>query len=151
MKKTTIIEIITVLYVILFLYTGISKITEYSVFKEQIANSPLLAPIATPAAMLLPWIEFTVVILLIIPRWRLKGFYLSLFLMTIFTVYIIGIISFSDNLPCSCGGVLAQLSWNQHIVFNSLFIALALVGCIMEKRIKRTHMLQSSIAASPIP
>jgi uncharacterized membrane protein YphA (DoxX/SURF4 family) len=146
MKKTTIIEIITVLFVILFLYTGISKLTDYNVFKEQIATSPLLAPLSKPTAALVPWAEFSVVLLLIIPRWRLEGLYTSLILMILFTSYIIGILTFNEHLPCSCGGVLAELSWTQHLVFNSVFIVLALAGILLEKMIrKESRMERSSI------
>jgi uncharacterized membrane protein YphA (DoxX/SURF4 family) len=123
-KRTTIIEIITVLNIILFLYTGIAKIMDYSVFKEQLADSPILAWAAKPVALLLPWLEFAIVLMLIIPRWRLKGLYASLALMTLFTAYIIALFSISKEMPCSCGGVIELLSWKQHIVFNGIFMLL---------------------------
>lgn len=134
MKRTTIIEIIVVLYAILFLYTGISKLMEYSVFKEQIAQSPILAPIATLVALILPWLEFAVIVLLMIPKWRLKGLYASLVLMIGFTGYVTGILLFNEKLPCSCGGVLQEMSWPQHVVFNTIFIMLSVLGIILEKR-----------------
>jgi uncharacterized membrane protein YphA (DoxX/SURF4 family) len=149
MKKTTVIEITTILYIILFLYTGISKLMDYSIFKEHIATSPLLAPIAKPIAESLPFVEFFVVILLTVPRWRLKGFYAALSLMMLFTIYIIGILSFDDQLPCSCGGVLAEMSWGQHIIFNCGFIAMAIIGIIFQKKMQKTNREQiSSIALS---
>jgi hypothetical protein len=135
MKKTTIIEGITVLFIILFLYTAISKLLEYSIFKEQIATSPLLAPFSKIIAMVLPWIEFIVVFMLIMPRWRLKGLYASFILMILFTLYIIGIMLFNKELPCSCGGILAEMSWTQHIIFNLIFIALSAIAIILEKNI----------------
>lgn len=137
MKKITIIEIIVVLYAILFLYTGVSKIMEYNVFKEQLAESPILAPVAPLVAGGLPIVEFLLVKLLVVPRWRLKGLYASTGLMIAFTLYIIALMSFNDQLPCSCGGVLAALSWGQHIVFNSVFIVLGIVGVILEKKVRR--------------
>lgn len=139
MKKTTIIETIVVLYTILFLYTGISKLMDYTIFKEQIATSPILAPIAKPVALLLPWTEFIVTLLLIIPRWRMKGFYASAFLMSIFTIYIIAILSFSKHLPCSCGGILAEMTWSQHLIFNIVFIALGITGIIAGKQLRKNN------------
>lgn len=133
-KRTTIIETTAVLFIILFLYTAISKLMQYSVFKEQIAISPLLAPVAPIVSALLPWIELAVVILLIVPRWRKKGLYASLALMNAFTAYIVAILTFSKDIPCSCGGIIDQLSWNQHIVFNSVFILLGLIAVILENR-----------------
>jgi uncharacterized membrane protein YphA (DoxX/SURF4 family) len=105
-KRTTIIEIIIVLNIILFLYTGITKIQDYTLVKEQLAESPVMAPFSKLIAILLPIVELIVVVLLAIPRWRLKGLYATLGLMILFTAYIIVLIATSDNLPCSCGGII---------------------------------------------
>ena len=136
-KRTTLIETILVLNIILFLYTGISKIMEYDEFYEQLADSPILGFAATPIALLLPWMEFAIVLLLIVPRWRLKGFYASLTLMILFTAYIIGLFSIDKELPCSCGGIIALLSWKQHLVFNGVFILLNALAIRLQKREKR--------------
>jgi uncharacterized membrane protein YphA (DoxX/SURF4 family) len=137
MKKGSIIEIIVLLYVILFLYTGISKLIDYSIFKEQISTSPVLAPIAKPVAILLPWVEFLLVLLLIFPKWRLKGLYASLALMVLFTCYIAAILSFSDRLPCSCGGIIELLSWKQHLLLNSILILLSTLGIMLETQLRK--------------
>jgi uncharacterized membrane protein YphA (DoxX/SURF4 family) len=137
MKRTTIIETIIFLHAILFLYTGISKLMDYSVFKEQLSESPVLSRIAPMIAIAIPLLEFLVVVMLIVPRWRLKGFYTAAGLMTAFTIYVIVLLSFSDKLPCSCGGIIAQLSWPQHLVFNGVFVALAIMGIILQKRQKK--------------
>lgn len=136
-KRTTIIETILVLYIILFLYTGISKIMDYSEFREQLADSPVLGFAATPIALLLPWVEFTTVLMLIVPRWRLKGFYAVLTLMILFTAYIIGLFSIDKELPCSCGGIISLLSWKQHLVFNSVFILLNALAIRLQKQEKK--------------
>ena len=140
MKRTTIIETIVFLYAILFLYTGISKLVEYNEFKENIADSPILAPISSLVALGLPWVEFLVTLTLIIPKWRLKGLYASLILMILFTGYVIGILLFDEHLPCSCGGILQLLSWPQHIVFNSAFILLAGWAIVLQKREKKAQL-----------
>nr|WP_276834881.1 MauE/DoxX family redox-associated membrane protein [Chryseobacterium cucumeris] len=46
----------------------------------------------------------------------------SFVLMLIFTGYIALLLSKSKNLPCSCGGILEKMSWNQHLYFN--------IGCV---------------------
>lgn len=137
--RSTVTEIIVMLFVMLFLYTGISKLTDYIVFKEQIATSPILAPIAPFVAKTLPWTEFLVVVLLVVPRWRLKGLYASVGLMTLFTGYIIAVLTFNKDIPCSCGGVIELLSWKQHIVFNSIFIVLGLIALVFERGIRREN------------
>lgn len=136
-KRTTIIETITIFNIILFLYTGIAKIMDYSVFKEQLADSPILAWAAKPVALLLPWLEFAIVLMLIIPRWRLKGLYASFALMIMFTAYIIVLFSISMEMPCSCGGIMEELSWQQHIVFNTAFILLNVWAIKLLKKEKK--------------
>ena len=136
MKRNTIIEVIIFLYAVLLVYTGISKLIDYSTFKEQLSESPILYPFASLIAILLPWTEFLIVLMMIVPRWRLKGFYMSLGIMTVFTLYVIYLLLFSDKLPCSCGGVIGKLSWPQHIILNTSFIATSLIGIILQRRSK---------------
>jgi hypothetical protein len=134
MKRTTIIETSIFLYSVLFLYTAVSKLTDFDTFKEQLADSPIVGHSSSLVSILVPGTEFLIVLLLLIPRWRLKGFYLALALMVAFTVYIIVLMSISDKLPCSCGGIIASLSWPQHIVFNSAFILLASWGLLLQRK-----------------
>jgi len=144
MLKRTIPSIIALLLTVLFLYTGISKLMEYTVFKEQIGASPILHPIAPFIAWALPLAEFAVAVLLFIPAWRLWGLYASFVLMIAFTVYVIAIVSFSKELPCSCGGVLQEMSWNQHIIFNIITTILALAGTILERKRRKIQDLDNS-------
>lgn len=139
MKRAIVVEIIAMLFVVLFLYTAISKIIDYGIFKEQLAESPVLKPVAPVVAIGLPILEFVLSAMLIVPKWRLKGFYASTALMIAFTLYIIALMLWADHLPCSCGGVLAQLSWGEHIVFNSAFIVLGIAGILLERKIRRGH------------
>ena len=136
MKRTIILEIITLLMLSLFFYAAISKIMDNTLFKEQLAGSPILKPVAGMIAWLLPAIELAVVILLIVPHWRLKGLYTSFGLLVIFTIYILAMMATSDRLPCSCGGLLELLSWKAHIVFNSAFMGLAFEGVMLERKRK---------------
>lgn len=131
------VETINFLFVILFLYTGISKLMDYSVFKEQMSASPILQPFAPFMAWALPVAEFAVSLMLIIPRWRMKGLYASTFLMIAFTIYVAAIITFDEKLPCSCGGIISLLSWRDHLIFNSAFIVLGFMGVKMERQLRR--------------
>lgn len=133
MKKSHVVQIVSFLFILLFLYTGINKLIDFTVFKYQIAASPVLAPVAWWIAWLIPAAEFIVSGLLLVAGWRLMGMYAALILMASFTVYIILIMSFSKELPCSCGGVIALLSWKQHLIFNCVFILLAITGIVMER------------------
>ena len=147
MLKRTIPSIVALLLVVLFLYTGISKLMDYSVFKEQIAESPILAPIAPFIAWALPLVEFAVAVALFIPAWRLWGLYASSVLMLLFTGYIAALLSFSEELPCSCGGILQEMSWQQHLVFNITFTVLSIVSALLEKKRRKAKNTGNNDAA----
>lgn len=133
MKRSMLIEGIAILFMVLFLYTGASKLMDYDVFTEQIGASPILEPVSTVVAWALPAVEFIVSIALFIPSWRLRGLYGALGLMIIFTGYVAALLLLSKNLPCSCGGILALLSWKGHLIFNSVMILLALSAIRLSK------------------
>ncbi len=137
LKKRLAVEIIALLFVILFLYTGIAKLMDFEVFKEQLYESPILKPVAPAAAWGVPITEFILSILLFVPKYRLKGLYAAFVLMVLFTGYVGWLLAFAPELPCSCGGIMEALSWPAHLAVNIGLVGLALVGIIIAKRLKR--------------
>lgn len=132
MRTSTLVDVICYLLVFLFVYASVSKLITVSDFEIQIRQSPLLAPIAGFVAWFIPLGELIVSIMLVRSRWRFIGLLGSFGLMLAFTLYIGAILQFSEDIPCSCGGVLQQLGWTEHLVFNIVFTMLALAGVIME-------------------
>jgi hypothetical protein len=128
MSRKLIAEIIGGLFILLFLYTALSKLSEIALFRLVLRSSPLISGYANPVSILIPASEILVSLLLFIPGTRRQGLYASLLLMLIFTLYLVYMISFTTALPCSCGGVISQLSWKQHLVFNIIFTLLAFAG-----------------------
>jgi hypothetical protein len=128
MKKDTAIKIICTLLVFLFVYAGISKLLDYSTFRVQISQSPYITRFANAISWGLPIIELVVAVSFAFSGLRLLALYASLFLLSLFTAYLIAMLNFSYYIPCSCGGLLSSLTWKQHIVFNVVFILLSLTG-----------------------
>jgi len=127
-KKTAFIQIVSLLFILLFVYAAASKILDFENFNVQLAQSPLLSAHAAWISKLVPVTEIFTVFLLVTPRYRITGLYCSLNLMIMFTVYIYIVLHFSSFVPCSCGGVLAKMSWNAHLLFNIIFVLLAMLA-----------------------
>jgi uncharacterized membrane protein YphA (DoxX/SURF4 family) len=134
MKRSTIIELIAYLFTILFLYTGISKLMDYDIAKEQIALTPLLAPVASIIVIVLPITEIIISVLLFISSTRKYGLWASFGLMTAFTGYVMYILNYNNRLPCTCGGVLEAMTWPEHLVFNISLIILSSIALFMNRR-----------------
>jgi putative oxidoreductase len=144
MKRGTIIEIIAALFILLFVYTGVSKLMEHTNFTNVLKGSPLVGSFAGVVAWALPITELIVALLLIFPKTRLKGLYASAILMSMFTIYLAYMIAFTPKLPCSCGGVLKELTWKQHLVFNIFFTLLAIWGIMLSRRNNKHEMAEAT-------
>ncbi|PWV48807.1 MauE/DoxX family redox-associated membrane protein [Chitinophaga sp. S165] len=128
MLKKTLPELSAILLTVLFTYASISKLLQYDTFKYQLGQSPFVTGYAGIVAWGIPAIELVTTALLMFPVTRMKGFYLSYGLLLLFTFYIYAILHYSYFIPCSCGGILSQMNWEQHLVFNIVFSLIALTG-----------------------
>lgn len=131
--KGNIILVICYLYAFLFTYAAVSKILDYHDFKIKLGQSPLLSAFAEYVAFGVPVFELIIVLMLLFPRWRTTGLYAAYCLMIAFTAYIFIILNYSSYVPCSCGGILQDLGWTEHLVFNLFFVFLALFALILSK------------------
>lgn len=140
MKKTIFLDVIVFLFVVLFLYASTSKILDFDTFSAQIGKSPLIMRYPRFIAYSVPTVEILISIVLLIPRLQIIGFFMSYTLMLLFTLYIAFILLFSPYVPCSCGGILQSMGWTEHLVFNTAFVALAVVGIVLvnKKEVSQT-------------
>ncbi len=138
--RTSLVYTISYLYILLFVYTAISKLLDFENFRVQLGQSPLLSAYAGLIAPAVIIVELLIILLLSFKVTRLKGMYSSLYLMIAFTVYIYLILNYSDFVPCSCGGIIEQLSWREHLVFNLAFALLAQLAIVLTEKEKRTRV-----------
>jgi len=130
MKRTPFIDLTCCLFIVLFVYAALTKFFDFEKFRLTIGQSPMLTSFADIISLSVPLTELLMVVALTLPKTRLIGLYAALTLMTAFTTYIIVVSRFSDEVPCSCGGILENLSWTQHLIFNGVFIILAVVAIL---------------------
>lgn len=129
--KKYVVEVICLLYMLLFTYAAVSKVLDYHDFSIKLGQSPLFSAFAGWVAISVPMIELLIVLILCFPRWRLIGLFASFFLMVAFTAYIVIILNFSSYIPCSCGGILENMNWNEHLIFNIVFVVLAVIAMLL--------------------
>jgi len=136
MKQQFIVTSISFFIILLFLYTGVDKLMNISLFRDQILSAPLLSWTGSSAIFLawsLPLLEIMVACILLVPSWQLAGLYSALTIMGLFTLYVIAMLFVDNQLSCSCGGVIEALTPWQHLLFNLACVIL----CIMAIRISR--------------
>ena len=135
MKRKIIIEIISSLLILLFLYASVSKWLSFKTFIGEMNNQPFPNWMTPFLVWSIPFIEVLIAVGLIFEKTRVQSLYASLFLMLAFTIYTVVILLHAFKyIPCSCGGVIRKLTWPQHLFFNLFFVGISLLGIILKKR-----------------
>lgn len=138
--RKTFIDTISVLFILMFLHTGVNKLLHLEKTYLQMKNQPFPDSYAGFMTWAVPIFELVLVVLLLVPliipnKVKLLGLYIATITMAAFTVYV-SIIWFGRgnwSLPCSCGGFLASMSWLQHFYFNLCFTVLGCIAIILQK------------------
>ena len=144
MKRKLFIDLISSLFILLFVYTALSKLYNFHSFKTVLVASPLIGDKAGWIAWAVPISELIAALLLFFPKTKLVGLCASLVLMSVFTIYLAYMIIFEPHLPCTCGGVIQQMSWKQHLIFNVVFTILAFLGIrLKRKSLSKNHEMEA--------
>ncbi|NLR68897.1 hypothetical protein HGH92_31640 [Chitinophaga varians] len=132
MKRQSLLEVAALAYILMFSYAAASKLFDVKLFTRQLRLQPFNLSWVPFMVWAIPTVELLVVLLLILPKYRLKGLYAAIGLMIVFTAYILvaksGVFKY---IPCSCGGVISKLTWTQHLWFNLIFLIIGLLPFII--------------------
>lgn len=133
MKKENILKFICGSIAALFFYAAFSKLMDYDKSVGEMRNQIFSATIANILTWLIPTIEVTLTFLLLFPNTRKIALWASLLLLSAFTLYI-GVVmtGIFGRIPCSCGGILKNMSYGTHLIFNLFFVSLAVLGLAIE-------------------
>lgn len=136
MKKDIISGLFVALLILLFSYTSASKLLDHHRFVFQLGMSPssLVKATAPLISWILPAIEAVVAIGLLTKKYRIWALFSSLVLLISFEVYIIYMLVSGLNIPCTCGGVISKMTWNQHVIFNMIFILIAIMLLVFNNK-----------------
>lgn len=122
-----------------------------ALFRSQLSRQPLPSSWVPILIWFLPSIELITAGLLMFSKTRKMSMLLSLSLMVIFTVYVaMAVIGYWENIPCSCGGVLNQLGWKDHLWFNLFFTFLAAAGIyLLRSQHRKDDLKQVAFSGKP--
>ncbi|MGF7079729.1 MauE/DoxX family redox-associated membrane protein [Mucilaginibacter sp. UYCu711] len=133
-EKIIFTTLIISLLMLLFIYTSVSKFLDYDkfVFQMRLAPVPLMKILAPALGWLVPGIEMLIAIGLaagfFYPNLRIMALYSSVILLIIFEIYIGTMLLSGSHLPCTCGGIISKMGWQQHLLFNAFFIITGIIS-----------------------
>jgi len=126
-----IVDVVSASFIFLFIYAAASKLKDFEKFQVQLSKSPIVNPFVELIARGIPALEIIIALLLIFKVSRYYAIQAAFTMMVIFTVYIIAILKFSSYVPCSCGGILQNMSWADHLYFNIAFVVLGATAILI--------------------
>lgn len=135
MKRAIALDFICYAIVMLLVYAALSKLFLFDIYIYDLKRSPFIGDYASYLSLTLPTIELAVAIMLLFLRTRYWALWGALVLMIAFTIYVALIIGLVDSRPCTCGGLIRQLTWKQHLVFNIFYTGLVAVGIWLHKNL----------------
>lgn len=142
MKKETILQLISGIIAMLFFYAALSKLIDYDKSVGEMRNQIFPIHIANLLTWFIPAIEIILAFILLFQSTRKIALWASFFLLTAFTLYIaIVMTGIFGRVPCSCGGILKNMSYGTHLIFNLFFVSLAILGLAIEYGWKSNNRL----------
>jgi hypothetical protein len=144
------VNLVATLLIFLFIYTASNKLSDVEAFRTVLSKSPLLKEIAIWLAWTVPLVEVVISLLLLIPKFRSAGLLLSSLLMAAFSVYILYMLLFVPHLPCSCGGIIQQMNWTQHFIFNLVMFLLSFYGWKITRQKNKIFIAINRVSRTPV-
>ncbi|WP_413670096.1 MauE/DoxX family redox-associated membrane protein [Mucilaginibacter sp. Mucisp86] len=132
-SRIILLWIIISCFIILFLYAGLTKLLDYQNFETKLSRDPFISDFAGTVAWLVPCWEIATALWLAFATDKRPGIISSLILMSGFTVFVALVLGVAKQVPCTCGGLLERMNWTQHLVFNIIMVALAIIGLLLTR------------------
>lgn len=111
------------LLIFLFAYAATDKILSPGLFANDLLKARYLDIHVVPWLIwAVPFFEIVVALLLIVNRYTKIGLSVGLCLMSVFTWHLLILWRSNPNSPCSCGGLIDQMSPPVHLTMNLLIM-----------------------------
>jgi len=146
-NRNLLLSILCALLIALWSYAALSKLAEFTTFSLQLKLQPLPNWSIPIIRWGLPVAELGTALLIYFQRTRFAGLIISTILMTVFTFYVLFALTGAyGQIPCSCAGIISELHWRGHLIFNIIFTIFSFYGIYLQK-----HKADSFIKHNPIP
>ena len=133
-SKTFYINTFTAALAVLFCYAAMSKLLNYEQSEQEMLNQVFPRSLALVLTWLVPSVELIICLLLLLKKTQYIALWAAALLLSAFSIYIAVVMTrVFGRVPCSCGGILKNMSYGAHLLFNILFIMAACSGIVWVK------------------
>ena len=119
---------IHIFLMVFWLYVALDKLWDLPNFHRALLRQPLPAAWADVLYWALPTAELGLAMLFLSSK-RKFAYALSALLLLAFTIYIaLGVAGLYPKRPCGCASVFSRLSWDWHLLANTVLLGLSILG-----------------------
>jgi len=114
----------------LWAYSFLSKIINYQGFRVSILNQPFSNSFGETISIVIPVIEFLLLVMFFVQRLRGIAYLGSLVVLSIFSTYVgLVVLDAFEKIPCGCAGIFERIGWEAHFSVNAGLVGIAGIGC----------------------
>ncbi|THU31172.1 hypothetical protein FAM09_29275 [Niastella caeni] len=135
MITKALVKSIAIALAVLFSYAAVDKLEHYAQFSLQLQRFPLAIPVLFQQPWIIPVVELQIALSLLLPFSRLKGLFASLFLLSLYAIYLSCMLESRLLFTCQCGEPFQSLSLKVHIVLTLGCVFVTGVGVVLSGRI----------------
>ena len=131
--KSIVINGIRFFLILLWVYAASAKLLAFRQSRVEMHSQVFSPAVADFLTWAIPVSELIIAITLISKKFQKTGFILSVFFLTIFSGYILLIVSNAFNhIPCSCAGIFRNISWHTQLAFNMLVLTVSITALYLK-------------------
>jgi len=135
MSTKALVKLIAVALAVLFAIAAVDKLEDYAKFHLQLQRFPVHQSVLYAEAWVIPVTELIVAVFLLVPVTRLKGLFASLFLLSLYTLYLVFMLETRFYCNCNCGEPFQSLSLKMHIALTLASVFVTGVGVVLSGRL----------------
>jgi hypothetical protein len=111
---------------VVYFYSGVDKLIHFDEFVVNFSKSPFApSEFINEVAFCVVGTELGICFLCFFNKFQKLACLLFMIISFIFSGYVFLMITYSPYLPCSCGGLINFLTWNEHLVLNILLTTIS--------------------------
>jgi hypothetical protein len=128
-RRLIILETMTCLLVLLWLYTGLDKLVDYKSYWHSMCLQIFPRSVLKIIVPVVPIVELGIGLLFFRPKWRGYAYVSSLLLLVSFTIYVALIyFGYFPKRPCACAGLFEKMSWGAAPYCQYLSVHYSILG-----------------------
>lgn len=117
--KTTVIAFVILINFVVYFYSGVDKLIHFNEFVLNFSKSPFApSDLINELSFCVVGIELGICFLCFFNKFQKLACLLFMIMSYVFSGYVLLMITYSPYLPCSCGGLIDFLTWNEHLALN---------------------------------